>query len=79
VRWFADGRQAHEIREDVPAAPTKIPLNVWNGGAFLHGWAGPFQYPGSPIVAEIERVAFTADGTPCQFPDSLACQLARME
>src|SRR5512147_753352 len=28
------------------AVPGKIYLNVWNGGAFLHGWAGPFQYPG---------------------------------
>ena len=79
VRWFVDGRQVHEIREDVPVAPGKIYLNVWNGGAFLHRWAGPFQYPGSPIVAEIERVAFTADGKPCQFPGSLACQLAKRE
>ena len=75
VRWFVDGRQVYEIRKDVPPAPAKIYLNVWNGGAFLSKWAGPFRYPGSPIVAEVERVAFTAEGDPCPFPGSLACQL----
>jgi endo-1,3-1,4-beta-glycanase ExoK len=75
VRWFVDGRQVHEIRQDVPVAPAKIYLNVWNGGAFLGSWAGSFRYPGSPIVAEVERVAFTAEGTRCQFPGSVACQL----
>ena len=75
VQWFVDGRQVHEIREDVPLAPAKFYLNVWNGGTFLGGWAGPFQYPGSPIVAGIERVAFTAEGNRCQFPSSIACQL----
>ena len=79
VRWFVDGRQVHETREDVPAAPAKIYLNVWIGGTFLHGWAGHFRYPGSPIDANIERVAFTAEGDPCQFPGSLACQVAHRE
>jgi endo-1,3-1,4-beta-glycanase ExoK len=74
VRWFVDGRQVYEILEGVPPAPAKIYLNVWNGGAFLGGWAGTFQYPGSPIIAEFERVAFTAEGHPCQFPESIACQ-----
>jgi len=74
LRWFVDGRQVHEIREGVPLAPAKIYLNVWNGGTFLGGWAGPFQYPGSPLVAEVERVAFTAEGDRCQFPGSIACQ-----
>jgi endo-1,3-1,4-beta-glycanase ExoK len=76
VRWFVDGRQVHETRQAVPPAPARIYLSVWNGGALLGGWAGSFRYPGSPLVAVVERVAFTAEGTPCQFPGSLACRPA---
>ncbi len=75
VRWFVDGRQVHETRTEVPVSPGKIYLNVWNGGPGLEGWLGPLSYPGSAMAVEIERVAYTAEGTRCQFPGSLACAL----
>jgi endo-1,3-1,4-beta-glycanase ExoK len=34
---------------------------------------GAFADPGRPVAAEVERVAFTAEGDKCQFPDSIVC------
>ena len=33
----------------------------------------PFADPGGPVKAEVDRVAFTALGDKCQFPQSVAC------
>ena len=45
------------------------------GSDTLSGWMGAFADPGAAVAAEIDRVAFTALGEACQFPESIACKL----
>ncbi len=81
LRWFVNGNL---VREEVRAAdkpfPTtmsKLYVSLWNGrGRNSDAWLRPFAYPGSPLVARYERIAFTSAGTPCQFPDSVVCKRA---
>lgn len=60
VRWFVDGRLVHEetgTRGPLPSHPGKIFLHVW-AGKNLEGWLGRVSYPGHPLVAEVECVAY---------------------
>ncbi|HMA13842.1 MAG: glycoside hydrolase family 16 protein [Bacteroidota bacterium] len=60
IRWFVDGRQVHEetgARGPLPSHPGKIFLHVW-AGKNLDGWLGRVSYPGHPLVAEFDCVAF---------------------
>jgi len=60
IRWFVDGRLVHEetgTRGPLPSAPGKIYLHLW-AGKDLDDWLGRFAYPGHPLVAEVDCVAF---------------------
>ncbi|MEQ8357006.1 MAG: glycoside hydrolase family 16 protein [Kiloniellaceae bacterium] len=60
IRWFVDNRLVHEEkgkRGPLPSTPGKIYLHLW-AGKDLDGWLGRFAYPGQPLVAEIDCVAF---------------------
>jgi len=37
---------------------------------------GAFVDTGSRVTMQVKRVAFTALGQPCQFPESLACSIS---
>lgn len=65
IRWFVDGRLMHKetgARGPLPAAPGKIYLHLWAGRG-LDGWIGSFAYPGHPLVAEVDCVAFRPLGS----------------
>ena len=79
LRWFANGRLIREVKAsagaDLPTDPQKIYLSIWNGvGWDQEAWLGRFVYPGQPLVATFEQVAFTEPGAPCQFPTSIVCR-----
>jgi endo-1,3-1,4-beta-glycanase ExoK len=79
VRWFVNGRLIYEKSgkpgESLPRHPGKIFLSLWAGagGEDTIWWLGKFTYPGKPMVANVEYVAFTPMGAPCQFPKSIVC------
>jgi endo-1,3-1,4-beta-glycanase ExoK len=78
LRWFINGRLVHEVTagpgKALPSRPGKIYLSIWNGAdAHTSAWLGTFEFPGTPLVARYELVAFTAAGGPCQFPTSIVC------
>lgn len=65
IRWFVDGRMVHEergARGPLPSTPGKIYLHLWAGRG-LEGWIGRFSYPGHPLVAEVDCVAFRPLGS----------------
>src|SRR5262249_52329384 len=79
LRWFVNGQLLHEVKRDpakaFPVEPTRIFLSVWNAkGSGMDAWLGHFAYPGHPLTARYERVAFTEAGQPCQFPTSIVCK-----
>lgn len=60
IRWFVDGRLVHEergARGPLPSTPGRIYLHLW-AGRDLKGWLGTFSYPGHPLTAEFDCVAF---------------------
>lgn len=65
IRWFVDGRLVHEetgTRGPLPSTPGKIYLHLW-AGRDLDNWIGRFDYPGYPLVAEVDCVAFRPLGS----------------
>ena len=79
LRWSVNGRLLREVRaapdRPIPSHPGKIMLSIWMGqGADFVSWLGPASYPGRPITATFERVAFTKLGDPCGFKGSIVCR-----
>ncbi len=75
LRYFVNGELVQEVTDasKIPPNDQKIFLSFW-GSDNLQNWMGRFSYNG-PSVMQVERVAFTAQGDECQFPDSLLCKL----
>lgn len=78
IRWFANGKLIHEVKKsagaDIPSQPQKLYISIWNGSRGQEAWLGAFAYPGTPLVAVYDYVAFTAMDDTCQFPDSIVCR-----
>lgn len=79
IQWFADGRLIREVKKssetNIPTTPQKLYISIWTGtGWDQEAWMGRFEYPGQPLIAEYEYVAYTPLGAPCQFPSSIACR-----
>ncbi len=74
LRYFVNGKMVHEVTDPskIPQEPQKIFFSLW-GTDTLKGWMGQFAYRG-PTAMRVDRVAFTAPGDACQFPESIACQ-----
>lgn len=76
IRWYVDGKLAGEATDPakLPSHASKIYVSLW-GSDTLTSWMGAFAEPAEPVMAEIDRIAFTALGEPCQFPESVVCKL----
>lgn len=76
IAWYVDGKLVDEATDPakLPSHAGKIYLSVW-GSDTLKSWMGAFAEPDGPIAAEFERVAYTAPGDACQFPESIVCTL----
>lgn len=74
ITWYINGKEVHRIDDPSkqPKNDAKIYLSLW-GTDTLKDWMGPFEMPPERVQMEVERVAFTAAGEPCQFPESLVC------
>lgn len=77
ITWYADGKVVREVAktdgEDYPTTPGKIYISLWSGSPELKDWLREFHYPGKPLEAEYQRIAFTKLGDPCQFSQSIVC------
>jgi endo-1,3-1,4-beta-glycanase ExoK len=75
IRWYVDGKMLGEATDPakIPTHASKIFASLW-GSDTLKSWMGPFSDQGGPVKAEIDRIAFTALGDKCQFPQSIACK-----
>jgi endo-1,3-1,4-beta-glycanase ExoK len=76
IRWYVDGKLMDEATDPakIPTHASKIFVSLW-GSDTLKSWMGPFADTGAPVTAEVDRIAFTALGDKCQFPQSIACKL----
>ncbi|MBZ9809521.1 family 16 glycosylhydrolase [Mesorhizobium sp. BR1-1-9] len=76
LRWYVNGQLVNTITDPakLPSHAQKIFFSLW-GSDTMTGWLGAFADPGRRLSLQIERVAFTAQGEPCQFPESLACSV----
>ncbi|MCA0054943.1 glycosyl hydrolase family protein [Mesorhizobium sp. B2-2-4] len=76
LRWYVNGQLVNTITDPakLPSHAQKIFFSLW-GSDTMTGWLGAFADPGRKLSLQIERVAFTAQGEPCQFPESLACSV----
>lgn len=76
IRWYVDGKLLGEATDPakIPTHASKIFVSLW-GSDTLKSWMGPFTETEAPVTAEVERIAFTALGDKCQFPQSIACKL----
>ena len=77
LRWYLNGQLVNTITDPakLPTHAQKIFFSLW-GSDKLTNWMGAFTDPGSKVTMQVKRVAFTALGQPCQFPESLACSIS---
>ncbi|GAB1582719.1 glycoside hydrolase family 16 protein [Phyllobacterium phragmitis] len=76
LRYYINGKLVHTVTDPaaLPTQAQKIYLSLWASDN-MKSWLGTFSSPASPVAAQFTRVAFTALGDPCQFPESVACSL----
>ncbi|WP_245516813.1 MULTISPECIES: family 16 glycosylhydrolase [unclassified Mesorhizobium] len=76
LRWYVNGKLVNEVTnpDELPTNPQKIFFSLW-GSDKLTSWMGAFADPGREVSMQVKRIAFTALGQPCQFPESLACSI----
>jgi endo-1,3-1,4-beta-glycanase ExoK len=76
ISWYVNGELVGEATDPakLPSHASKIYISLW-GSDTLKSWMGTFADPEAPVAAEIDRVAFTAAGQACQFPESIVCKL----
>ena len=77
LRWYVNGKLVNEVTspDQLPTNSQRIFFSLW-GSDKLTNWMGAFTDPGNKVTMEVKRVAFTALGQPCQFPESLACSIS---
>ncbi|WP_029031780.1 family 16 glycosylhydrolase [Salinarimonas rosea] len=75
IRFYVDGEQVGEITDPdrIPDTPGKIYLAVYSGRGQYEPWLGRFVETSETPTMTVERVAYTAPGEPCQFPESIVC------
>ncbi len=75
IRYFVNGELVHEVTDKakIPSNPQKIFVSLW-GTDTLKDWMGAFSYS-QPATMSIDRIAFTALGEDCQFPESVLCRV----
>ncbi|MFD1746718.1 glycoside hydrolase family 16 protein [Rhizobium helianthi] len=73
LRYYLNGRLVHEVTDPakIPQHPQKIFASLW-GSDTLKDWMGAFAYKG-PNRMEVDRIAYTAPGEKCLFPESVTC------
>ena len=73
LRWYINGQLIHDVSDpDLPERPQKIYFSLW-GSDTLTDWMGPFVKPDQIKRMDIDWIAYTAQGEPCQFPESVLC------
>jgi endo-1,3-1,4-beta-glycanase ExoK len=80
LRWYVNGKLVQEVTNpaELPTHSQKIFFSLW-GSDTLTNWMGAFADPGRQVSMQVQRVAFTALGQPCQFPESLACSVSSIK
>lgn len=75
LRYYLNGTLIQDVTDPakIPVNAQKIFFSLW-GTDTLSDWMGKFDYQGSAKML-IDRVAFTAPGDKCQFPESITCNL----
>jgi endo-1,3-1,4-beta-glycanase ExoK len=75
LRYFVNGQLVQEVtdRSKLPSNAQKIFISLW-GTDTLKQWMGTLAYTG-PATLTVDRVAFTALGESCRFPESVLCTL----
>jgi len=81
IAWYVNGKLIREAKrvEGKPftTLPGKLYISLWSGGDGLNAWLGKFSYPGVPLVARYEYIAYTKLGDDCQFPQSIVCKVGK--
>ncbi|MGF9692454.1 glycoside hydrolase family 16 protein [Rhizobium sp. 0TCS1.26] len=75
LRYYVNGKLVQEVTDPakIPSNPQKIFVSLW-GSDTLKNWMGAFAYAGGARM-EVDRIAFTAPGEKCRFPESISCTI----
>lgn len=75
LRYYLNGQLVQEVTDPskIPQHPQKIFASLW-GSDTLKNWMGAFAYNG-PNRMEVDRIAYTAPGEKCLFPESVTCKI----
>nr|AAZ17396.1 glucanase-xylanase fusion protein gx-56 [synthetic construct] len=60
IKWYVDGQLKHTATTQIPAAPGKIMMNLWNGTG-VDDWLGSYNGV-NPLYAHYDWVRYTKKG-----------------
>lgn len=75
LSWYVNGKLVRQVTDAklLPTNAQKIFASLWSTDTLVE-WMGKFEEPQFPFSLEIDRIAYTAPGDQCQFPESVACK-----
>jgi endo-1,3-1,4-beta-glycanase ExoK len=74
IRYYIDGQLVRTMSDPttIPTNPQRVFFSLW-GTDTLTDWMGKMDPQTEPIAMQVDWVAFTAQGEPCAFPESVLC------
>jgi endo-1,3-1,4-beta-glycanase ExoK len=74
IRYYINGELVRTMTDKatIPSNPQRIFFSLW-GSDTLTDWMGAMAPQAGPIAMQVDWVAFTAQGEPCAFPQSVLC------
>lgn len=71
--FYVNGQVVHSITDaaTIPDRETNLFLTLWGSETIQE--MGPFEPPAATVTVQVDRIAYTAPGEACQFPESIAC------
>lgn len=74
ILYYIDGTLVRTMDDPttIPTNPQRVFFSLW-GTDTLTDWMGKMGAQNAPIAMQVDWVAFTAQGEPCAFPESVLC------
>ena len=58
ITWYVDGKAVYRATDNIPSAPGRIMMNLWNVHDSFSSWAGKFDESKLPVTAQYQWIGY---------------------